>query len=243
MEDRPEILSLITHELRTPINSTKGFIEMVLKDESLPEDSRKHLIKALNSTKRMQTMVNDLLDLSLLMGSGNFFIKPRWFFLGDLVDSINEDSSHMIPGPEVTFRVDLPDNIRRLKVRSDPGRLRQVLLNLIDNARKHTMRGYVELRCRKEDEVLILSIIDTGMGMVHNNLERIFEPFYQETKGTSRRAKGAGIGLTLSREIVTKLDGSISVESVPDEGSVFTIRLPIESSELDMVDSLVMDIR
>lgn len=243
MEDRLEILSLITHELRTPINSTKGFIEMVLKDESLSDDSRKHLGKALNSTKRMQTMVNDLLDLSLLMGSGNFFVKPRWFFLGDLVDSVKEDCSHMISGSEVTFKVDLPENIRRLKIRSDPSRLRQVLLNLIDNARKHTLRGYVELRCREDKDTLILSVTDTGMGMVIKNLDKIFEPFYQETKGTSRTGKGAGIGLTLSKEIIKKLDGEISVESYPDEGSVFTVMIPIESTELDMVDTLIMDIK
>jgi signal transduction histidine kinase len=243
MEDRLEIMSLITHELRTPINSTKGFLEMVLKDDSIPDDSRDLIVKALNSTRRMQTMVNDLLDLSLLMGSGNFFTKPRWFFLGDLVDSIKEDCSHMIPGPEVQFRLDLPENLNRLKVRSDPGRIRQVILNLIDNAKKHTMRGYVELSCRKEDETLTLMVKDTGMGIMPEKVDSIFEPFYQGSRGTARSAKGAGIGLTLSKEIIERLDGHIEVESELDRGSIFTIRIPIESTELDMVDNLVMDLR
>jgi len=233
-----DIISSITHELRTPINSTKGFLELAMKDPELSLETREKLKKALESVRRMSVLVNDLLDLSMIIGSGRFHIYPRWFFLGDIISTVEEDCSHMFPDPEVRFRVELPEELEKLKMRSDPVRIRQVLVNLVDNASKYTIRGYVDLIVMRDGDRLILEVRDTGIGIAPENIERVFEPFFQESSGTDRKSTGTGIGLTLSREIIKRLDGSIEVRSVQGEGTVFHVNLPLESSELDMVENL-----
>ena len=90
----------------------------------------------------------------------------------------------------------------------------------------------------RDGDRLILEVRDTGIGIAPENIERVFEPFFQESSGTDRKSTGTGIGLTLSREIIKRLDGSIEVRSVQGEGTVFHVNLPLESSELDMVENL-----
>jgi signal transduction histidine kinase len=238
-----DVLSSITHELRTPINSMKGFIEFALKDETLRDETREKLEKALNSSKRLQTMVNDLLDLSILIGTKKFNVYPRWFFLNDLITSINEDSIHLFKDDEVVLRIEVSDEMRKLKLRSDPSRLRQVILNLLDNAVKYTMRGYVDLICIEDENDLLLMVKDTGIGIEREQLKKIFEPFYQVSSGTNRSSKGSGIGLTISKEIIERLGGKLTVESTPGEGATFIVKLPIVSEDLDMVDNLMIDLR
>jgi signal transduction histidine kinase len=116
-------------------------------------------------------------------------------------------------------------------VRTDPGKLRQVLLNLLGNAVKFTERGGVTLRVIPEPGRVVIEVQDTGVGIADEHRDRVFERFWQATGDGRRAVSGAGLGLTVSRHLIELLGGSISVESTPGQGSTFRFHLPLEALE------------
>jgi signal transduction histidine kinase len=114
-------------------------------------------------------------------------------------------------------------------MRSDPVRVRQVLLNVLSNAAKFTQAGTVTLRARRDGDRLVFAVEDTGIGMTAEATQRVFEAFHQADSSAARRAGGAGLGLTITRRLCEMLGGRISVVSAPGQGSVFTIELPAAS--------------
>ena len=125
----------------------------------------------------------------------------------------------------LTLRADVPDGL----LRTDGVKLRQILLNLLSNAVKFTERGEITLRVQRDEKGAEFYITDTGIGIAGENLQRIFEPFWQVEQSSTRRAGGTGLGLTVSRSLARLLGGDVSVESKPGEGSTFTVTLPAQS--------------
>jgi len=123
----------------------------------------------------------------------------------------------------LSFGCDAPE---RIEMDTDPGKLRQILLNLLSNAIKFTDRGEVRLRISEEPGNVLFALRDTGGGIAEGQLERILEPFHQAPTPNARRPGGTGLGLTVSRELARLLGGEVTVASVPDQGSTFTLRIP-----------------
>ncbi|MEA3558635.1 MAG: HAMP domain-containing sensor histidine kinase [Candidatus Thermoplasmatota archaeon] len=236
-------LSTLSHELRTPINGIKGYVDLCLKSDELSSEHREYLEKAKNRTERLNSMVNDLLDLSMMMGPKKIHIYPRWFLLNDFLEDLKNEIIDSKKKDHVEFRFDLLPETGSFKVRTDPDRLRQVLLNLIDNAVKYTMSGYVSLKLRYQKDKMFFFVEDTGIGISKEELDKIFYPFYQSDRKRSRKYSGAGIGLALSKELIERLDGRLMVSSEVGKGSRFIIDMPMESRTLDIVDNLMIDIR
>ena len=246
-----EFLANVSHELKTPLNSVIGFTELSL-DKSVDDEQRDYLTTVLRSARSLVTLIDSILDFSRLENgklSPVFAPFPMDSLLGECVDLLAVGACSK--GLEVTYRRDpvLPDTIV-----SDRSRLRQVLMNLVDNAVKFTDKGRIRIRAEIADELPIgrlprgvleassldegrarpfglrIVVADTGIGMPPDKISFAFERFTQLDGSRTRQAGGTGIGLAIVAKSVESLGGTVNVTSVPGQGSSFEIVIPVVAS-------------
>ncbi|QZD96270.1 ATP-binding protein [Qipengyuania gelatinilytica] len=227
---KSQFLANMSHEIRTPMNGVLGFADLLSRMKLDPEAAR-YADLIVRSGRSMMMLLNDILDISKIE-SGKLVVTNETFDLLQLVADCERlhKSSAEAKGVRLTA-VCLPD-VPRL-VRSDPLRLRQILLNLLGNAVKFTERGEVALKVGYEHGELILTVEDSGIGIAPDRLTNIFDPFVQEQASTTRRYGGTGLGLSISRQLAELLGGSLEATSTPDFGSRFTLRLPFEAGDVE----------
>jgi len=227
-EVKTTFLKTTSHELRTPITSIKGYVQMLLKKKlgEISEEQRKSLEVILRNTNRLDRSIKNILDASSLKsGSMKFIpskINPRM-----LVEEITKTMQSFAYEKEMTINVDLEKNLPDLMV--DGGRIKQVVMNLVDNAIKFSPDGsMINIKARKENEDVLFEVQDYGQGIPRNKLKEIFDGFYQVDSGEDRKFGGAGIGLAISKGIIQSHGGNIWVESAEGKGSTFCFTLPIK---------------
>lgn len=228
-------LANMSHELRTPLNAIIGYSEMLQEDseafgyqEIVPD-----LARIEKSSKHLLTLINNILDLSKIeAGRMELYLEP--FSLAALIDDIVTTFTPIVEknGNELQV-VDMPDLGEMV---ADVTKVRQILFNLLSNATKFTQDGEITLRVARETAVstttaatgdhILFSVSDTGIGMKPEQVEKLFQPFIQADRTTSRDYGGTGLGLTISHSFCQMMDGTIDVESEPGHGSTFTVRLP-----------------
>ena len=221
-------LANVSHEIRTPMNGILGFTELLL-EEDLTESQKESLTIIRESGETLLLLINDILDLSKIE-SGKMEIFPEEFDPFDLL----EQTLYIMRPRAMKKGVSLfltPQNLTVKTVIADADKLRHILLNLLGNGVKFTSKGFVEATIATEidngEHRLVISIIDTGIGIPEEDQARIFDPFTQVDGSITRTYGGTGLGLTITRNLLDLLGGSLEITSQIGEGSTFTITLPI----------------
>ena len=223
---RQEFLSNISHELRTPLTSIIAFVE-TLEDGALDdsENNRRFLNVIRRNAERMHGLIADILELSLIE-SGNVSIDKSQVRLAHLVDEIFDSLSAKAIQREILLSHELDPDAR---IYADIGRLEQMLTNLIDNAIKfNRASGKVEVKLQQRPDRSLISVVDTGEGIMAEHLGRIFERFYRLDRGRTREVGGTGLGLAIVKHLARLHGGEVTVKSDLGRGTAFQIELPAE---------------
>lgn len=213
-----------SHELKTPLTVLKGEIEVGLKRQRRPEEYRRVLASCLEEVDRMSRIVDDLLTLARA-DMGALQLQKERVDLGEVAEDVWRSLGRMAEekGLRFTFQRD-----GEVAVWGDKDRLRQLLVNLVDNALKYTPPGgEVRLRVERDDTLALLTVQDTGEGIPPEDQERVFERFYRVDKARSRQRGGTGLGLSICKWIAEAHGGKISLESEVGKGSTFVVQLPL----------------
>ena len=223
---RSDFVSNVTHELKTPLTSIRGFVDTLkqgaIKDEQY---ARKFLDIIHIEAERLYTLIQDILLLSEIESGSDYNIQDC-----DVNGIIDETLNLLQPKIEQKPEVDVifqPEPYIR-PFPCNPDRMKQLFINLIDNAVKNTEKGSVTVTCRVHNDHLMISVKDTGIGIPKEHLSRIFERFYRVDKGRSRKMGGTGLGLSIVKHIVEMYEGDIFVSSEVGEGTEFIIKLPYD---------------
>jgi two-component system phosphate regulon sensor histidine kinase PhoR len=222
---RTEFLGNVSHELRTPIFSIQGYIETLLNgaihDDSVNIDFLKKIQK---HSDRLNNLLNDLIEISRIE-SKEIKLSFRFFEIQDFISSIIEEIRPKAEQKKLKFTFQQLD-VKSLVVYADRDRVRQVMINLIDNAIKYNKEnGSIEVDLINEKNYVSVAVKDTGIGIPQEDLPRIFERFYRVDKNRSREMGGTGLGLAIAKHIIEAHKGEITVESKLGEGSKFSFKL------------------
>ncbi|MDX1695515.1 MAG: 7TM diverse intracellular signaling domain-containing protein [Ketobacteraceae bacterium] len=231
---KDEFLATISHELRTPMNGIEGSLQIVR--HSVQDDTSKaHIDAAFHSAHHMTQLVESLLEYSELQ-SGNWQLNEQLFNLEELIKKSTNNIRQEYVSRNLTFNLHTDIQLSHL-VKGDQERLQHLLFQLLDNAFKFTYEGSVTLDVSASESPeqdtchISIQISDTGIGIAPSQLKTIFEGFRQIDGSFSRQYGGLGIGLSICKAIVDRMNGQLSVESLPDRGTRFTIELNLEKAE------------
>lgn len=226
---KTDFLANMSHEIRTPMNAIIGFSSL-LQQTPLTMQQQQYLKKIKNSSDNLLLLINDILDLTKVE-AGKLELEDIEFDLNEQLERLSGLFSDMSEHKQLEVIIDkdaaVPDSLR-----GDPLRLGQVLVNLVNNAIKFTERGEVVLKiyiCNQSESHLCFQVIDTGIGIIPEQLDRLFHSFTQVDASTTRKYGGTGLGLSITHHLVQLMKGSVEVSSQPGRGSTFTVRLPLQA--------------
>jgi len=231
---KDEFISLVSHELRTPLTSIRGYLELLLDDSHLDDEQKGFLGIIDRNSKRLLSLVTDLLLLTQIEAGGlEFELCPV-----DLEAVVQECIETASPVAEASG-IELSASTERVQtVRGHRGRLVQVLDNLISNALKFTPSGgRVEVRLAAADGAAVIEVVDTGLGIAEDEQPQLFDRFFRSAKATQNAIPGSGLGLTISKAIVDRHGGRIELESSEGAGTTVRVRLPLSSEKLVLTTS------
>jgi signal transduction histidine kinase len=223
---KSSFLANMSHELRTPLNSVIGFSELLEQEifGTLTDKQRSYVRNVLISGRHLLQLVNDILDISKVE-AGRMDLICEWTHLGSVVDIVKSVIQAQATKKGINLEVSISDKLPDIYV--DPGRIKQVLYNLVSNGIKFTPRGgTVRLTAYFEDDRVAIEVSDTGVGIAEENLPRLFHEFEQIPQARGVRPEGTGLGLALTKRLVALHGGEVAVESKVDQGSIFSVWLP-----------------
>jgi two-component system, OmpR family, phosphate regulon sensor histidine kinase PhoR len=214
----------VSHELKTPLTSIKGFVETLLEGALEDKENSRHFLKIIQDhADRLNNLINDLLELSHIE-SKEVKLKTSEFNLKELVEEVLLSLKSQRNKKSVEIKNELPVG---LSVRADKDKLEQVLTNLIDNAIKFNKeKGNIKIYSKDVNDMVKVFVEDSGAGIPEKDLMRVFERFYRVDKARSRELGGTGLGLSIVKHIVELHGGSTGVESTEGLGSKFWFTLP-----------------
>jgi signal transduction histidine kinase len=220
-------LSSMSHELRTPLNSIIGFTGILLQGLAgdLNEEQKKQLGIIKKSSQHLLSLINDILDISKIE-AGKLELDCEHFDLKEVMEEIILTFDAIAKDKNLEIKKSIPKNII---LYNDKRRFKQILLNIVSNAIKYTNEGSVRITVNiLDNKELEIKILDTGVGIKREDLNRIFEPFQQVDEELTKKVEGTGLGLHLVRKLLSIMNGNISLVSEYGKGSIFTIIMPLK---------------
>jgi len=226
---KTKFLATMSHEIRTPLNAILGITEIELQNKNLPPETKEALVRINNSSDLLLHIINDILDLSKIE-AGKLELENAKYNIADLINDTIYLLVAWAESKPIEFKLRVNENTPS-ELFGDELRIRQILNNLLSNAFKYTERGEVRLDISAEikndtEATLIFRISDTGQGMTKEQVAKLFDEYSRFNMEANRLIGGTGLGMNITQNLVRIMNGEISVESQPDKGSVFTVRLP-----------------
>ena len=219
-------LAVISHELRTPLNAIMGYVELLLLelDGPLTDSQRGTLDRIRQSQRHLLALIEDVLGFAQVeAGRLSFTLQP--VVIREALAAIEPLISHESAKKKLTLSIADVDSA--IVAIADPGKLRQIILNLVTNAIKFTPQGgQVSVESERDGHNVAVRVSDTGIGISQENLAHVFEPFFQVDQGGTRRYPGVGLGLSIVRDVVLAMNGDVAIESEVGVGTTVSIRLP-----------------
>ena len=230
---KSSFFAVMSHEMRTPLNAVIGAMNL-MKDEDLDPKHNELLDMGISASQHLLKVINDVLDLSKIE-AGKMTLENNLIDTYEMLEDIKAICQSRAIGKSLGFNVKIRKDVPRY-IRSDDGKIKQILINLIGNAIKFTEKGKIEvhvemIELKKESELMRISIVDTGKGISEENKDLLFNEFWTSQSGSELFSEGTGLGLDISRRLVHLLDGTIDFSSVEGEGSTFWIDIPVKIEE------------
>ena len=223
---KSEFLAVMSHELRTPLNAIAGYTDLLVTETMGPvtEKQRDSLTRIQKNQQHLLSLINDVLGFARVE-AGQVLVEPEKVRVKDALDAVEPLIQPELERKKLVFRR-LPVDAGLL-VLADPKKLQQVLLNLLSNAAKYTGDGgTIALGAERSGTTVRIWVQDTGIGIAEEQLEKVFEPFFQVDRGTKRRYPGVGLGLTIARDLARRMRGDIQLESKLGDGTTASLTLP-----------------
>jgi signal transduction histidine kinase len=238
---KSSFLANMSHELRTPLNSILGFSDVMLEglDGQLTEYMDNDLRLIQKNGQHLLHLINDVLDMAKIE-SGRMNLNPEQFKIHDVLEEVTSITSTLASEKNLSLSI-AENSDQEAGIYADNTRLRQVMINLVNNSIKFTEKGRIVLSAKViEGSRILVTVEDTGIGIPPDKLEAIFQEFTQVDSSTTRKAGGTGLGLPISRRLVEMHGGRLWAEStgIPGEGSIFFVELPVEARITEVAEKL-----
>ena len=223
---KDDFLANMSHEIRTPLNGILGMDEMIIRN-TRESSIKKYALEIKSAGNTLLSIINDILDLSKIE-SGNFKITPGEYDVASVLNDVINMTRHRALNKDLDYRVNVSGNIPSI-LYGDDIRLRQIFLNIINNAIKYTKEGYVEIKAssvpaeREGYIYLSIKVTDTGIGIKEEDIDKLFISFQRLEEDRNRNIEGTGLGLHITNKLLEMMDGTIECESVYGKGSTFTV--------------------
>ncbi len=221
---KDDFVAMAAHELRTPLVVIRGYAELINAIPNLSPENRENIRRIDVSTKDLAVLIDDILDVARIQdGKISFTVAPvdTKALLGSIIESFSQPAN----SKGLTIRAELPEALPIMN--TDEKRIRQVLVNIIGNSIKYTLKGEVVVRAFVEAGSLVVRVSDTGIGMSADEQKKLFQKFYRVRSKETENIRGTGLGLWITGQIVQNMKGTISVESIKGKGTDLIIEFPI----------------
>ncbi len=231
-EKKSRFMENMSHELRTPIHGILGSLEIIKNDTNLDDKQKTFINTALTSGENLLDVVNNILDFSKI-NANTLALEEISFNIRELFTSVSSVISTMSSDKGLEFVTKIDDKVPA-RIKGDPSKVRQIMMNIASNAVKFTQEGLITfeislINLTKEKTILRIDITDTGIGIPELKAEEIFNAFTQADSSTTREYEGIGLGLTISKELTKLMGGSIKFESLKNQGSHFWVDIPFKT--------------
>jgi len=227
---KSQFLANVNHELRTPVSAIIGYARLLRRETEgqIPPLQRENLRDLLNNAERLLAQIDSVLDFDTIE-DGKMEVRIERVKVEEIIQGAASTIETILRDHSIKLTRDIAPEIPAMN--TDREKLRQIILNLLDNAVKFTERGEIKIMASQQNGSLKLVVSDTGIGIEKGDLTRIFEEFHRGDRSSAKKYRGTGLGLAIVKQFVRLLGGEIAVESEVGKGSVFTIMLPMDHKE------------